>query len=340
MRLPTRRLTITPSEYRLLKPGLDVLANGLADTKAGHFPNRHPWHLIDWVASGVYRDQAYDDEMAARIIRVRRILWDLTQSRKIHLDGFELSALALALRLARAQKLVDTTESISAEIELLQFKIETYRKRAKRSATARVGATEYQSAAGRWRRFAAWLRYNVLYVNFPKRGEPRPATLWREQRRQLTELINKALAERFFESPCDVEMVKIVTLAARSLRRGRHSVGLRELLRAPRAHTDFLVGFVEKRVELKRLPGAPIPHLLSPLSTVDVVANPPDVRTWLLFENSSFLPLNLSRHGIDPLKSTIANEEQTGTRTGTSTFQVRKSLSDREAWVFRNLFIF
>jgi hypothetical protein len=54
-------------------------------------------------------------------------------------------------------------------------------------------------------------------------------------------------------------MVKIVTLATRSLRRGRHPVSLRDLLRAPQAHTDFLVGFVEKRIELKRLPGAPVP---------------------------------------------------------------------------------
>jgi hypothetical protein len=165
----------------------------LAGAKAGHFPNRHPWHRIDYVASDVYRDREFAAEMSARIISVRGKVWDLTQSRKIHLDGFELSALALALRLSRAQKLVDTTESISAEIRLLQFKIELYRKRANRSAIARTGRLEYQSAAERWRRFVAWLRYNILYVNMPKRGELRPATLWREQRRQLTELINKAL---------------------------------------------------------------------------------------------------------------------------------------------------
>jgi hypothetical protein len=75
MSLPTQRLTITPAENRLLKPGLDVLANGLAGAKAGHFPHRHPWHLIDWVTSDVYRGQAYDHEMAARIIRVRGKLW-------------------------------------------------------------------------------------------------------------------------------------------------------------------------------------------------------------------------------------------------------------------------
>jgi hypothetical protein len=259
MRLPAQRLTITPAEYKLLKPGLDVLTNGLAGAKAGHFPHRHPWHLIDWVASDVYRSQAYADEMAVRMIRVRRKLWDLIQSRKIRIDAFELSALALALRLLRVQKLSDVTQSISTEIRLLQFKIELYRKRAKRAAIVKIGRFEYQSAAERWRRFVAWLRYNSLYLRLPERGEARSATLWREQRRQLTELINRTLAERFLETPSDVEMVRIVTLATRSLRRGRHLVSLRELLRAPQAHTDFLARFVEKRIELKRLPGAPVP---------------------------------------------------------------------------------
>jgi hypothetical protein len=98
-----------------------------------------------------------------------------------------------------------------------------------------------------------------LYLRPPNRGEARRATLWREQRLQLTELIKRVLAERFFEAPSEVEMIRIVTLAASSLRRSRHSVGLRELLRSPQEHADFLSEFVEKRVELKRLPGAPVP---------------------------------------------------------------------------------
>src|SRR5258705_13743296 len=56
MSLPTQRLSITPTEYLPLKPGLDVLANGLANAKAGHFPHRDPWDRIDYVASDVYRD--------------------------------------------------------------------------------------------------------------------------------------------------------------------------------------------------------------------------------------------------------------------------------------------
>lgn len=128
---------------------------------------------------------------------------------------FELSALALAVRLSRAQKLVDGT---ALEIRLLQAKIEIYRRRAKRAAITKIGGIAYQSAAKRWRRFVTWLRYNTLYLRPPNRGEARRATLWREQRLQLTELIKRVLAERLFEAPSEVEMIRIVTLATSSLR--------------------------------------------------------------------------------------------------------------------------
>jgi hypothetical protein len=82
MELPTVRLTITPVEYSLLRPGLDILVNGLADVTLGNFPHRHPWHQIDCVASNVYLDRAYDETMSARVIRVRGKLWNLSQSRK------------------------------------------------------------------------------------------------------------------------------------------------------------------------------------------------------------------------------------------------------------------
>jgi hypothetical protein len=73
MSFPTQRLTITPEEYRLLGPGLDVMANGLASAKLGAFPHRHPYHRIDYVATDIYRG-------------LREKLWELSQSRKIRLD--------------------------------------------------------------------------------------------------------------------------------------------------------------------------------------------------------------------------------------------------------------
>jgi hypothetical protein len=192
MHLPTQRLTITVSEYQLLKPGLDVLSNGLANAKAGNFPHQNPWHRIDCVASDVYRDREFDEEMAVRIDSVRGKVWDLSHSRKIRLDVFEISIMGLATRLSKSQKLVDCTESISSRTKSLQEKIEIYRRRAARSATRKIGTVLYQSAAKRWRRFVDWLRYNALYVKLPKRGEVWRADLWREQRMQLTERSTKS----------------------------------------------------------------------------------------------------------------------------------------------------
>lgn len=62
------------------------------------FPHRHPWHRIDLHASDVYRDQAFDGAMAARMVSVRKKLWNFTTSRKLRLDALEISAAALALR--------------------------------------------------------------------------------------------------------------------------------------------------------------------------------------------------------------------------------------------------
>ena len=148
----------------------------------------------------------------------------------------------------------------SEEIKLLQAKIEIYRKRAKRAAIAKIGKISYQISAECWQSFVAWCRYHLLYFKLPNRGQARRATLWRQQRLQVAELINRVLAERFFEVPSEAAMARVVTLITCSLRRCRHSVGLRELLRSPQGHTDFLFGFVEKRVNLKLLPGAPLPE--------------------------------------------------------------------------------
>jgi hypothetical protein len=98
-----------------------------------------------------------------------------------------------------------------------------------------------------------------MFFKLPKRGQPLRANLWREQRQRLTEAISRVLTESSYAAPSRQEMVRIVTLATTSLRRCRHSVGLRELLGDPQSHSDFLLGFVEKRIDLTRLPGAPVP---------------------------------------------------------------------------------
>jgi hypothetical protein len=256
---PKVRLTISPAEGLLLMPGLDTVANGHAEAKDGDWSHRHPYDRIDPVASAVYEDRAYDGEMATRVLNLRRKLRDIPQSRKIRVDSVDLAAAALALRLWKPHKPSHATETSSTAIKLLQKKIERYRLRAKRTAIRKFGKSSYQETAKRWPRFVAWARYHLLCFKLQSCGQPYRARLWREQRRQLTLAIAAALAGHFFEVPSDVEMVKLVTLATRSLKRSRHPVGLKELLQAPQSHAEFLVAFLKKRVELKRLPGSPVP---------------------------------------------------------------------------------
>jgi hypothetical protein len=261
MSFPRLRVRISPAESLLLMPGLDTVVNGLAEAKLGAFPHRHPYDRIDFIASAVYEDRAYDDEMATRVINLRWKLREIPQSRKIRVDSVDLAVAAFALRLWKTHKPSDVTEETSAGVKPLEAKLERYRQRAKRAAikTSVEGNNSYQETAERWRRFASWAKYHLLYFKLPNNRQPWRAKFWKDQRQQLTMAITAALGERFFEVPNDAEMPKLVTLLTRSLRCCRHPMGLGELLQTPQSHTDFLVAFVQKRVELKPLPGAPVP---------------------------------------------------------------------------------
>jgi hypothetical protein len=254
-----QRVQITPPEYQLLKPGLDVVVNGLADVRGEHYPHRYPWHRVDGFVGSPYPHQAYDAAMAARVIGLRSKLWNLSKAKKIRLDPFELAAAAFALRLWKAHKPSGSTEAMAAAVKVLQSKIERYRRRARREAITKAGREAFQEGSVRWLRFTDWMHYNLLHFRVPRRGFGQPAKLWREQRQQLTELFRNVLAERLFECPNDTEMIRIVTLGTTSARRGRLGVTLWTLLKTPEPHSDLLFSFINKRIELKLLPDAPLP---------------------------------------------------------------------------------
>jgi hypothetical protein len=260
MRFPTVRITVTPAEYRVLKPGLDMLANGLADAQAGRFPHRHPWHRIDFVASDVYRDQAYDQAIADTIIKVRAKLWDLSCSRRIYVNFIESSILAFS-----ARQLHKTIPAISKMdfrkiVRLLERKLELYRKRTKRKAISAHGKDAYDDAAANWRRFSKWMHYNLLYLKIPRRGTPHIRQSWRDKYAQMAELIKLTISERYDLVLTEAQVNRIRNLVVPSLRRGRHELTLNTVLSGSDVAKDFLIGFITKRIELNKGPGAPLNH--------------------------------------------------------------------------------
>ncbi len=257
---PTVRITINPAEYSLLKPGLDLLANRLADARAGRFHYRHPWHRIDFLASDIYRNRAFDESMAARVIEVRADLWDLSSSRRIYVNFIDLSILAFALRQLRAADTSLPKEDFHRTVPALAQKLERFRKRTKRGTISAHGKQSYDEAAARWRRFSDWARYNLLYSKAPRRGTPFIKHLWRDKRVRMAELIKVTAKERCDFDPNEVQVNRICQLIIPSLRRGRHELTLNTVLSGSGAAKDFLIAFITKRFELKKGPKAPLTY--------------------------------------------------------------------------------
>jgi hypothetical protein len=257
MKLPTQRLTITPAEYTLLRPGLERLANGLATAKLGNFPDRHALRLgAD--NGGIYPRRRFDQDMADRIISVRRKLWEIASSRKVRLDMFELAAAAFALRILKpaADNPIDTNS-----VRSLAQKLETYRKRAKRKTVGRFGYVETCIKSSRWRWFTGWCRVNIVNPRVPfSQQQTRSKRHWAAQRSQLGDMVRRVVEANCYAALREPQMKRVVRLLKEELRRGRHPMRLRELLQNREGSGDTLLfDLVAKKVELVPGPGAKLP---------------------------------------------------------------------------------
>lgn len=118
---PKVRLRINPAEALLLIPGLNTVVNGHAGAKFfGAYPNRYPYDRIDPVtAAAIYKNRAYDEEMAGRFLALRNKVRDIPQSRKIRFDSVDLAVAGFALRLWKARKPSDATKESFAAVKQL-----------------------------------------------------------------------------------------------------------------------------------------------------------------------------------------------------------------------------
>jgi hypothetical protein len=258
MTIPKVRISLTKADHDLIKPGLDALRNGLASARLGFFPHRHAYDRIDLASSNIYSDRAYHAAMADRCFSLGFEIREMTATRKVRLDVFELSTAALALRVSRKLARQKGTFLAPCEAKTLTNKLEKYRKRAKRQLIARVGDAGYATLATTWRMFVGWARYNLTQFTLSRRVGFESKPLWREQREGLAGMIIQAFEERRYAPLSQKEVTRMALLAKNELRRGRLSMTLRELLIADRKGRDLLFAFVEKRLELEALPGAEI----------------------------------------------------------------------------------
>ena len=235
------------------------MAIGVANAKLGLFPRRNGWDRIDLVLSDIYPDRAFDAEMAARIISARGKLHDTKRTRTVQLDGFEVSVLALALRVSKSQSPKQPEGDRKVQEHALALKLEQHRKKAYRLAVKQLGQPDTEIAGKNWRAFVQWARYNTLQFKLARKTFHSRRPFWREQREAIASMIQQALVENCHAPLTGDQMIRMVNLAKESFRRGRQPMTLMELLSAERKGRDLLFRFVESRFELTALPDAYVP---------------------------------------------------------------------------------
>jgi hypothetical protein len=134
----------------LIHSALNVIVARLATAKLGSFPFAAP--QMWWAQSTEpHTGREYCPEVADAIVALRSILWDKPAG-KVRLDALQCSVVQFGLR--HANRATEQREAI----QLLNHKLENYRKRAKRSAHRTGFQAEYGAFVTPWRKFAQWMR--------------------------------------------------------------------------------------------------------------------------------------------------------------------------------------
>ncbi len=240
MPLLTEQVWFNEDENAAVRRGLGQIVNRFAEMK---FRPEYPPHMVFPNVIDKCPERAFDPEMANRMLRLWRRLTDTReQPRSKHrLDCFDVSAAAFSVRVGRGRK--KKTET-TAELER---KLETYRKRCKRSILTARGDEEYRNLESRWQRFEQWLRYIVLPFRAPRRPSGVRA-LYQEQSHALMTIAKTWIAERCREHVEDSKLEHVMTLLKREVRRGRQpGQTIKGVAEGSEAAKTFIFEFIRKR---------------------------------------------------------------------------------------------
>jgi hypothetical protein len=246
--MKTSRLTLNKAEVAAVLPGLEAIVNAIGNARMGHFPRLDPRVQFPSVnRSTVYSQAESDETMAGQMLTARNKLKEISGSRKVRLNCFELAAIAFALRLAQREELAP--EDVLAKVPGLADKLENYRKRAKRAAIKDIGTVAYKEQAERWGRFLQWMRCILCY---------RP-TLWKSS---ALPVFHRDRREMLFARATEVApaadpalLLHLADLAKREILRDRHPVTLGMLVSDDGRGRDFMASFLLSRID---------PELLTP----------------------------------------------------------------------------
>ena len=262
-------ITLEKTERTLLRFGLELILNGLAGANAGSHPHAHPLALMSPQAANVYRNRAYNEEFAAKLISLRNRVSPDKGKKQFRLDAFDLAAAALGLRVTRKNQLWRQASDLDkrrlrrladppeTDAVTLLRKLESARKRAERRIRKSI-QEQHKELAKTWKAFVDWIRFNLLYVNEAQRqriinreigipGSHRKLAKLRFQ--ALLDAAREVIKERTTAQIPESELLRLVKLARNKSQPSRrpHNVGIVDLERDPEKAKDFMFDFIIDR---------------------------------------------------------------------------------------------
>ena len=258
----TTSLRLSCREAKIIRIGLFSITNGNKLWQARGSPSYSPARMLFQASR---KDEGeYREEHLATVSRLAATATFTSQSRRLRLDPFELSACILGVRvtemLVRHGHIETWLPNHEAASRKLLAKLERRRKRAKRAYISVRGHAAYSEASQRWQRFVRFVR---AYFLFCRCNRPRLPFGNRDVRRRLVqdliEYFTEELSSAGLQVPAEKELRSLVRRGLRSARRLMADMGLMTVRRNRAFLFDRICSYVIDRCRgLKNEDGGPL----------------------------------------------------------------------------------
>jgi hypothetical protein len=245
-------LSLSLRDRELIIAGLDwiVSSYNLYRTTGQFYYGRPDFSWNQNLNKGIF-----DQMLLERMLALHATFRSLRAGGRLRVEtSMEIAACALAVRVAvtrhrHGHQKLNIAQVKTCSANLLR-RLESARKRAKRSEVRQLGADGYQKAAHTWREFSTWLRVHHLDCRCKhKRRTPLTRT-HRVLFNQFVEWARAGLIERKHKVPAEREFRKLISLSLRYVRRYRTRFSVRELwsdrIEASAHFANFIILYDEK----------------------------------------------------------------------------------------------
>jgi hypothetical protein len=250
-------LRLTPSQLRLIWPGLNTLVNSLLtrqETGSSIYSYNFRLHPLEDRPRSGQNPGTFGQTIMQDVVELWKKFKGNDRKRlRVRMTFVDLSACIFAVRIGREyERLVQGTKHKlreNLETKTVIARLERQLKRARRAYAAEVGESAYKEMRAGWFAHLRWMRMHLAHFR-PQRIKTQPRLLQRMIVDQTCESAKTGILKRRYEPPPENELRRLVRLYLRYVRRERRAVTIGMLMNRPRLAEELLSNFVLDREDL------------------------------------------------------------------------------------------